>query len=110
MRDSDKIIESASGSGFKYIQMPSGKLYSFNDAIHAADVAQTAFARAISRAFDLLPDWPDEPDRASYRDMDYEQIEWALESMESYLAAAREHLVKQRGVKSREDRIASCVK
>jgi hypothetical protein len=100
----DNIFES--DGGLKYIRMPSGKLYSFGDAIRGADVAETAFARAISRAFKLLSDWPDEPERAAYRDMDYEEIEWALESMESYIAAAREHLDEQRGVKSQEDRIA----
>lgn len=102
MNTQRKIIES---NGFKYGRMPSGKLYSFYDAIHGADLAESAFARAISRAFDLLPDWPDEPNRVAYRDDDYERIEWALESMEAYVAAAREHLDKQRGIKSREERI-----
>lgn len=100
----DRIIEGS--SGFKYIRMPSGKLYSFTEAIHQAGVAETAFARAIHRAFELLPGWPDEPEREAYRDMDYESIESALESMESYIAAARERLDKERGVKSQEDRIA----
>jgi hypothetical protein len=38
--------------------------------------------------------------------MDLEQIEWALDSMDAYLHAVREHLEKERGVKSREERIA----
>jgi hypothetical protein len=106
MPDRDKIIDSPSGGGFKYIQMPSGKLYSFGDAIHAADLAETAFARAIHRAFELRSDWPGQPERAAYIEMDYESIEWALDSMESYIVAARERLDKERGVKSQEERIA----
>jgi hypothetical protein len=93
-------------NGFKYLRTPSGKLYTFNDMIHKADLAEHAFARAIARAFKLRPDWPGEPERATYRAMDLEQIEWALESMEAYIAAAREHLEKERGIKSREERIA----
>jgi hypothetical protein len=86
--------------------MPSGKMYSFAHVMHQADLAEHAFARAISRAFKLRPDWPGEPDRAAYREMDLEQIEWALDSMDAYLHAVREHLEKERGVKSREERIA----
>lgn len=103
MRD-EKVIES--DGGFKYLRMPSGKLYSFEEAIHQADLAETAFARAISRAFRLRPDWPGEPDRAAYREDDFERIEWALESMEAYLTSAREYLDEQRGVKTQEERIA----
>lgn len=87
--------------------MPSGKLYSFADAIHAADLAQGAFARAISRAFKLRPDWTGEADRAVYREMDFERIEWALEGMEAYIASARAFLAEQRDAKSQEDRIAA---
>lgn len=100
----DKVEESE--HGFKYLRMPSGKLYSFQDAIHSADLAESAFARAISRAFKLRPDWTGESDRAAYREMDFERIEWALDGMAAYLASAREYLDQQRGVKSQEDRIA----
>lgn len=93
--------------GFKYLRMPSGKLVSFEGAIHAADLAESAFARAISRAFKLRPDWTGEPDRATYREMDFERIEWALEGMEAYISAVREFLNKERGVKSQEERIAA---
>lgn len=99
----EKIEES---NGFKYIRMPSGKMYSFAHVIHQAGLAEHAFARAISRAFKLRPDWPGEPDRAAYLEMDLERIEWALDRMDAYLHAAREHLDKVRGVKSQEERIA----
>lgn len=104
MMKREKIVEGS--GGFKYLHMPSGKVYSFQDAIHAADLAEGAFARAISRAFKLRPDWTGESDRAAYREDDLERIEWALEGMEAYLASVREYLDKQRGVKSKEDRIA----
>lgn len=104
MAESEKI--ETTDAGFKYIRFPSGKLYSFYDAVHGADVAETAFARAISRAFKLIPDWTGEQDRASYREMDYERIEWALDSMEACLRAVREYLDKQRGIKKVEERIA----
>lgn len=81
--------------GYKFIRLKSGRLLSFWEAVRAAEQADTALARAVSRAFKLADD-----------EYDLERLEWLIENLERYVHAIQKEIEKRRGVKTQEERIA----
>lgn len=70
-------------------------MFSFWDALEAAEKAEVDMVRAVSRAFKL-----------TVEDYDLERIEWFIDRLESYIGAVRDELEKRRGIHSQEERIA----
>src|SRR4051812_29869747 len=87
----DKVVEKG---GHRFIQMKSGRLTSFLDNITAAEQAQTAMARHLSRAFKIAGEY----------DLDW--LEQRVEDLETYGSALKNHLARLRQEEKTREQIA----
>lgn len=95
MRDETRHERVKTIRGYRYIRLKSGRLLTFWEAVAAAEGAESDLIRAVSRTFKLAAD-----------EWDLERIEYRIDGLERWIAAVREEIVKRRGVKTQEERIA----
>lgn len=89
---SDRIVERR---GFRYVQLKTGRLITFWDAMTAAETAHTDLGRAISRVLKLAGD-----------DWDLERLERRLDCVEEHVRQVRVEIEKRRVASSKRERIA----
>lgn len=87
----EKVIES---HGVKFIQLETGRLISFYDALKEAEAGQRKLWRWTSRINKLASD-----------DIDLERYEWFVDDIEGFVRIHREEIRKRRGSIKIEDRI-----
>lgn len=95
----------AMDSGFKFLTLKSGRRVMFHQAKWEVDKALTPLFRWTSRMFKLISDNPE------FSESEWEQLDWKLFEIESWIKAVRSHYEEVHGVakeeRSKKARIAA---
>jgi len=83
-------------NGFKYITLKSGRRAMFHNAKWEVERHMTPLIRWTSRMFKLISD------NREFSESEWDQLDWKLFEIESWVKAVREHYEKARGVAQKE--------